>query len=83
MEDLIYLIARHKVSVTVENRSFGTSKGDIYLSAHATAENEGRRLTALSSVWGTSAKMIELREEAIRGALAALRRQVEALEALK
>lgn len=82
MDDLIFLSARHTVSVTVENRSFGTSNGDVSLSAIVVATNEGRKLTAHAHSFGTAEKIMELREEAIQGALGRLRRQVEALEAL-
>jgi hypothetical protein len=82
MDDLIFLSARHTVSITVENRSWGTSKGDVSLSAKIVAENEGRRLTAHAHAFGVAEKITELRQEAIQGALARLRRQVEALEAV-
>lgn len=83
MEDLIYLAVQYKVSITIENRSWGTSRSDVSLNAVAVAENEGRKLTAHAHTFGAGEKIAELREEAVRGALARLRRQVEALEALK
>lgn len=70
MEDLIYL-------------SWGTSAGDVSLMAKVVVENEGRKLTAHSHTFGSAEKINELREEAVRGALATLRRQVEVLEALR
>lgn len=82
MDDLIFLSARHTVSITVENRSFGTSNGDVSLSAIVVATNEGRKLTAHAHAFGPAGEMLALREEALRGALGRLRRQVEVLEAL-
>ena len=83
MEDLIYLTARYTVKINVENRNWGTSKNDISLSAVAVAENEGRKLTAHSHAYGVVDKTAEVREEVVRGVLARLRAQTEALEALK
>lgn len=83
MDDLIYLIARYTVHITVENRSWGTTQGDISLSATAVIENDGRKLTANSHAYGRVEKMIELREEVVCSVLARLRRQVEVLESIK
>lgn len=83
MDDLIYLIARHTVRIAVEDRSWGTTQGDINLSATAVIENDGRKLMANSHAYGRVEKMIELRKEVVCSVLARLRRQVEALEALK
>jgi hypothetical protein len=82
MDDLVFLSARHTVSIKVENRSWGTTKGDVSLSSTVVIENEGRKLTAHASTFGSSEKITELRQEAIQSALARLRRQIEALEAV-